>query len=115
MPILGLTDREAAFPQIGILRKGDAKKGNRPGADLEHFRFTSEHGDVSAAFLAAYGPEPADVNIHLPYRTTADNFHAWREHWVAGGLKHRCDGKTCVVLQEKDGSYSTDPALMSCC
>jgi len=109
MPIKGLTDVEAAFPQVGILRKGDKKQGNRPGRDLEYFRFTSEHEDVVATFGAAYGGEPNDINIVLPYRTTDENLHCWREHWVAGGLKHRCDGETTVVLQLKDGTYSTTP------
>lgn len=111
MPIKNLTDREAAFPQVGVLRKGAAKQegSKRPGSDLTYFRFTSEHADVLAAFQRTYGDKPIDVNVFLPYRTTDENFSAWREHWVAGGLVHRCDGENCVVHRTKDGTYSTEP------
>lgn len=110
MPIQGLTDRQAAFPQIGILRKGDVKQSaTAPGRDLTHFRFTSEHADVMAAFTGAYGTAPTDINVLLPYRTTDENLAAWREHWIAGGLVHRCDGKTTVVSRKADGTYTNDP------
>ena len=109
MPIRGLTDRAAAFPQIGILRKGDKKPERGPGRDLTYFRFTSEHRDVIVAFYGTYGKTPKDVNVFLPYRSAGENWQAWREHWVAGGLIHRCDGETCAVWRKKDGSYSTDP------
>lgn len=40
MPIKGLTD-QGRFPSIGQLRKGEPKPGgNRPGRDLDYFRFT---------------------------------------------------------------------------
>jgi hypothetical protein len=110
MPIQGLTDRAAAFPQIGILRKGGPKPNEKqPGPDLHHFRFTSEHPDVMAAFGGIYGNEPTDINILLPYRTTDENLSAWREHWIAGGLVHRCDGKTTIVSRKQDGNYTSDP------
>lgn len=108
MPIVNLTNREAAFPQIGILRKGAPKPKSGPGKDLKHFRFTSEHGDVLASFHAHYGDAPTDINVFLPYRTTDENFSAWREHWVAGGLVHRCDGETCTIWRNKEGGYSTE-------
>ena len=38
MPIVGLTDRGMAFPQIGDIRKGEPKGENQPGKDLRWFR-----------------------------------------------------------------------------
>jgi len=56
MPIIGLTDRPASFPQIGILRKGapSEKKVNQQGKeyssfgrDLKHFRFDTDDADAA--------------------------------------------------------------------
>ena len=110
MAIKGLTDKtEAAFPRIGILRKGGEKKGNRPGADLNYFRFTTDSQPVLDAFNATYGSEPQSLNVFLPYATPDANFQAWKEHWVSGGLQHRCDGETCAIWQQQDGTYSREP------
>jgi hypothetical protein len=97
MPILGLTDRSAAFPQLGVLRKGAPKpEGNRPGQDLKHFRFDTDDEQALADFSAAYGETPTSIHVYLPFATTAENFEAWQEAWTAGALQHRCDGQTCV-------------------
>jgi hypothetical protein len=97
MPILGLTDKTASFPQIGVLRKGGEKKDERkPGPDLKHFRFDCDDEDANAAFRSVYGDEPRTIRIFVPYATVAENFEAWREEWTAGSLKHRCDGQTCA-------------------
>jgi len=110
VPIKGLTDQGASLPFIGVLRKGAPKESEkRPGFDLTYFRFTSDEAGVAQAFAEAYGKEPRDVRIFLPYPTTDQNLVAWREEWLAGGLIHRCDGETTVVTRQKDGSYSTKP------
>lgn len=110
MPIIGLTDRQGSFPQIGQLRKGSAKPSQGGyGKDLKHFRFTSTDADALAAFEQAYGPQPSTVEVFLPYHTTAENFEAWREAWKAGGMVHRCDGKTMVLWRRDDGSYCREP------
>jgi hypothetical protein len=110
MPIKGLTDRGASFPRIGELRKGGEKPtGNKPGADLTHFRFTSQHSDVTEDFTARYGTHPTAVNCYLPFRTASENFEAWIEEWGAGGLRWRGDGETLVIWQTPDGKYSQEP------
>ena len=65
MGIIGLTDRGAAFPRVGILRKGAAKPNERqPGADLkDHFRFESDDPTVARAFAAAYGDKPNGIRV----------------------------------------------------
>lgn len=111
MPIIGLTDRGAQFPRIGELRKGREKPatGNKPGADLKHFRFTSKHADVRVTFTAAYGNQPTAVNCYFPFQTASENFEAWIEEWGAGSLKWRGDGKNLVIWQTPDGTYSQEP------
>ena len=110
MPIKGLTNREPQFPLIGELRKGAEKPetGNRPGKDLTYFRFTSDLDDVMAAFESAYDGEPRLINVFLPFRYVDNNWEAWQEEWVAGGLKHRCDGEYVVRMLQDDGTY-VDP------
>jgi hypothetical protein len=115
MAIKGLTHRAPSFPEVGILRKGGPKtQANRPGPDLDHFRFMPTSDDregaaVAEAFHSAYGGEPRLVNVCLPFRSTDECFEAWNEHWVAGGLVHRCDGETCVLWRTEDGGYSREP------
>jgi hypothetical protein len=96
MPIKGLTDRGAKFPEIGRIRKGAPKEPNRPGFDLTYFRveFDEEEVDAAKTFRAHYGEKPAEIDIVLPFPTAAENFEAWREAYLAGGLIHRCDGET---------------------
>lgn len=115
MGIKGLTDRPAAFPRIGILRKGSEKQttsGGKQtyGKDLDHFRFDTEDADALAAFEAAYGAEPRTISVFLPYATADENFSAWKEAWTASSLQHRCDGETCTIwLDKKTNKYSQEP------
>ena len=114
MPIKRL-QRQAQFPCIGKLRKGGKKRPGKNGKeqfgeDLTYFRFDTEDERAAKMFAAAYGPEPDTIAVYLPYPTTAENFSAWQEDWLAGGLQHRCDGETCVMwLDTKIGSYHTSP------
>lgn len=112
MPIKGLTDRQPSFPRIGELRKGAEKPAKGPGRDLSYFRFTSKDGGAVARFRAVYQDEPDAINVYLPYATADENFEAWQEEWVAGGLKHRCDGERVVLLQQ-NGQY-IQPDNMRC-
>lgn len=95
--IKGLTDRNAAFPRIGELRKGGEKTAGGIGRDLDYFRFTSDDKDAIEAFKAAYGDTPRSIRCYLPYATPEQNFGAWMEEWQAGGLIRRCDGENIVI------------------
>lgn len=108
MPIIGLTDRGASFPQIGILRKGAPKAPNAPGKDLKYFRLDTKLPDVQAQFEAVYGKEPVSVRVFLPYQTPAANLDAWREEYSASSLIHRCDGETMNTWRTPDGKYSQE-------
>ena len=112
MPIKNLTDNVIPrFPRLGKLRKGGEKPttGNKPGAELNYFRFTSENPAIVAAFTEAYGAQPAMLRVYLPYPSTEMNFATWKEAWAAGGLVHRCDGETCQIWRTPDGKYSQQP------
>lgn len=113
MPIKGLTTGVVGrFPTIGKLRKGGKRpeSGKAPGQDLKTFRFVNdERPDIVAAFVQAYGNEPALLHVYLPHRALDDNFSAWMEEYVAGGLVHRCDGEMMNIWQTPDGKYSKEP------
>lgn len=112
MAIKGLTDKEAQFPCIGELRKGEKKPDDAHiGKDLnEHFRFTSKDPDVAAEFANVYGNLPTSIHVYLPFATKDEVFEAWQEEWVAGGLRHRCDGETCVLwYNDVTKKYSKEP------
>lgn len=112
MAIVGLTDNVIPrFPRLGKLRKGGEKPtaGNKPGKELSHFRFTSDNPAIVKAFHDAYGNEPVSLRVYLPYPSTEMNFSTWKEAWAAGGLVHRCDGKTCTIWRTPDGKYSQQP------
>ncbi len=110
MPIIGLTDKQPELPRVGILRKGGKKTSEtRPGPDLDYFRFVADDDATAAAFDAAYGPRPREVNVFLPFPTIDQNWEAWKEDWKASALQHRCDGVTCVLWLTPRGTYSTEP------
>lgn len=110
MGIKGLTDRQAAFPKLGVLRKGAPKpeQGNKL-TDLDCFRFDSQDKKALQVFAQAYGETPREINVYLPYQTVEQNFLTSKEEWSAGGLKHRCDGEICEIWQTPDGKYSREP------
>ena len=105
MPIKGLTDRHAKFPEIGRIRKGgpaprDAQgRTTRIGPDLTYFRveFDDQETGARAIFERHYGTaaegKPDEIDILLPFETVEENFEAWREAYLAGGMIHRCDGE----------------------
>jgi hypothetical protein len=103
MPIKGLTDRGASFPEIGRIRKGAKKTSNRPGEDLQWFRveFDEFEQETAAKFIEIYGDQPRLLRIVLPLPTSIKpggeidnpNWDAWREAYLAGGMVHRCDGE----------------------
>ena len=78
-----------------MLRKGGPKPDRtRPGPELEYWRFTSERADLVAAFNAAYPNMPKVVDAYLPFPDMERNWQTWFEEYDAGGLRHRCDGRT---------------------
>lgn len=109
MPIKNLTG-QASFPQIGTLRKGEEKQegSNRPGKDLEYFRFDTQDEDAMRAFREYYKEEPKAIRVFLPFQSIDENFDAWQEEWAASSLKHRCDGETCVLWLD-GAKYSRQP------
>lgn len=100
MPIAGLTLETPRWPRLGTLRKGavmgtDKNGKTKPGADLdEELRFVGIDDEITQDWVEQYGQDLVkSLRVNLPYATVDECWQAWREHWVAGGLVYRCDGK----------------------
>lgn len=100
MGIKGLTDRGLALPEIGQIRKGaqkfvDANGKSRIGADLAYFRveFDEAEKKTEADFRKAYGMQPAQINIVLPFNEIERMWDAWLEAYTAGRMIARSDGE----------------------
>jgi hypothetical protein len=105
MPIKNLTDNVVpSFGVIGKLRKGDEKTGNKPGAELDYWRFTSDRPEVEAAFTNAFGEKLRNIKVFIPHATPEEAFSTWCEVWSATSLQHRCDGETAFIWLE-NGKY----------
>lgn len=109
MPIHGVSTRESLEPRfksLGKLRKGGPKKNGRFGDDLDHFRFTSEESVIVEAFYQAYGKEPSELVVFLPFDLMERSFSSWRELYGQNGLvKIRCDGENWVDWIEGPQHY----------
>lgn len=105
MAIYGVTDRESLDPRfkvLGKLRKGAPKEPNRPGRDLEWFRFTSDNDAVVKAFRQAYGDQPVSLQAFFPFPTLEAVFPTFRESYGQNHLlKEQCDGFN--IIQWQDG------------
>jgi len=98
-----LTDRETLkprFPRIGKLRKGGEKSAQKPGPDLDHFRFTSNNAAAVEAFNKIYGENPRVIRAVLPYHDYDDCFSSWIECWDRSGLVFRSDGEHWVLWRD---------------
>src|SRR5512139_2981369 len=100
MPIVGLTDRGLAFPEIGQIRKGAKKSGNRPGEDLTFFRVEFDEREKKAAdeFVRTYGAQPQAIRIILPFNEIERMWDAWLEAYTAGRMVARADGEKYIYL-----------------
>lgn len=111
MSIIGLTGTPR-LPRIGSLRKGAVKPNEKqPGADLgEELRFVGQDDEITADWVDTFGDVKVDeIIIRLPFPTVDENWSAWKEAYVAGGMVHRCDGRTVVQMLAPDGTYDFTP------
>jgi hypothetical protein len=120
MPIYGLTDPESlrygcGLPRIARLYKGAEKpeSGNKPGADLKHFRveFEEQYTWLEESWEMLYGKTPTQFGrVFLAQNTLHEAFPTWKEEWNATTLLHRCDGRTQTCHYEAaSSSYSHKP------
>lgn len=121
MPIAGLTLQTPRWPRLGTLRKGaamveDKKSGKtKPGQDLdEDLRFVGIDDEITEDWTAQFGQALVrSLKINLPYATVDECWQAWKEHWVAGGLVYRCDGRQHPLWYDPKGGPKGAGAYVS--
>jgi len=104
MPIKNLTNKNLAFPEIGQIRKGAPKQGNKPGKDLPYFRVVFDEAETAAAatFRKVYGEKPVEINILLPFNELERVWEAWLEAYTAGRMVARADGEKFIYLLDTE-------------
>ena len=99
-PIIGLTDRGLSFPQIGKIRKGEmVKEGNKTyPTDLDYFRvdFAEGEDELATKFQAAYGEQPKEINIFLPFNEVSQMWDGFMESYTASRMLARSDGENVI-------------------
>jgi hypothetical protein len=108
--IKNLTDREARFPRLGIIKKGEPKGASGIGKDLDYFRLDTKDENIKTSWVSAYGNTPNALDILLPFVTTEQSFPCWLEEWTAASLKRRCDGETIQLQLTSSNTYSKSPS-----
>lgn len=123
MPIVGKTDKYelgAGLPRLAKIFKGDAKTGNRPGADLgNQFRivFDAPYARLEDPFNEMYGSRPSMIKrCVLLGGTPEEVFPNWMEEWAKSGLIHRCDGQVQHAwLNRQTGRIDKTPTPCTQC
>lgn len=84
---------EERLPRLGILRLGVKKVSERSGkeypAESPHFVLAD-----APEVAQAYGDEPKELMVYMPFPSVDENFPAYHELWQTGGCACRGDGRT---------------------
>jgi hypothetical protein len=125
MPIIGLTDQGASFPNIGKIRKGSPKQKNSKGEqiqgkDLDYFRLDlgednnsnpplqgiPSKTEIMQLWEQKFGKEPKAIPFYLLDDEPDVAFQAWfKEYKTNQELIHKCDGQTQHQWVTPQGTY----------
>jgi hypothetical protein len=110
MPIVGLSDRDEAFPEIAKIHKGAKKRKNAQGKEifgeeLTYFRVEWSEGEAKAEaeFRRLYGDTPNAIRVLFPFNEITRFWDPWKVAFVAGGKLAQSDGKFVNYLQTVNG------------
>ena len=103
------TARSPRTQPIGKIFKGDRKTGNKPGANLDYFRFEAgkaSHERLTEIWEQYYGDKPTEINIFFKRNNIDKLIDDWFMEFGTGGLlKTRCDGETITEWRDERGKY----------
>lgn len=107
------TERSPRVQPLGKIFKGAEKTGNRPGANLDYFRFVP-HGASSDRLQEIwdqfYGDKPKELNIFFKHDNIDQLIDDWYSEFATGGLlKTKCDGETITEWRDDRGEYHFTP------
>ena len=89
---------------IGKIFKGAPKVGNKPGQNLDYFRFEPDelHADrLNQIWGHIYGDMPTSLNIFFKHSNIDNIINDWFCEFGASGLKTKCDGETIVGWRDE--------------
>ena len=89
---------------IGKIFKGAPKVGNKPGQNLDYFRFEPDelHADrLNQIWGHIYGDTPISINIFFKHSNIDNIINDWFCEFGASGLKTKCDGETIVGWRDE--------------
>lgn len=123
MPIIGLTDRQSSFKEIGRLRLGIPKKDALISGPKEigYFRpdFRPDAMDAAKLFTDIYGATPDRIDIRLPFAEISRCWDAFYMAYNKTGLLGMSDGVKWLYLRHnqtgellvKDGAPANSDSL----
>jgi hypothetical protein len=118
--VVSLAKPGSGLPIIARLHKGDKKpvEGNRPGADLDHFRVEFRPGfeHLAEDFTRIYGAQPARFeDVYLLGETVDEVFEFWMQKGDATTMHRQCDGETIHRWYDKStGRYNNTHIACQC-
>ncbi|MGL4618802.1 MAG: hypothetical protein ACRCZS_07045 [Chroococcidiopsis sp.] len=100
---------------IGKIFKGAQKTGNKPGSNLDYFRFEPGKSNVekqarlTEIWEQYYGTQPTQVNVFFKHNDVENLIDDWFMEFGTGGLlKTRCDGENIVEWRDERGKFYPD-------
>jgi len=103
------TERSARIHPIGKLFKGAPKEGNRPGKNLDYFRFVpmgTMSDRLGEIWDHHYGETPNEIRIFFKHDDIDHLIDDWYTEFATGGLlKTRCDGETITEWRDDRGVF----------
>lgn len=91
MPMLDIQPTTPRLTRLGIIRLGikkTAKSGKEYPSEVDHFVLRD-----APDLVPAYGEDPDELYIYLPFDTVDENLQAWHELWFKRGLVCRGNGR----------------------
>lgn len=95
-PMLDIQPRTPRLTRLGVIRLGvkrTSRNGKEYPAEVDHFVLKD-----APELVAAYGNEPKELLIYLPFESLDENLVAWHELWYRSGLVCRGNGETIQKL-----------------
>lgn len=119
MPIKNLSEgritRPLLPPTLGALRKGEAKKNDQMGKDLnDHYRFTPENSrdvELTKAFYDIFGDKPTNIPFVFPSDKLDDCFFRFNEEYTRAGVQHFCDGENIYERNRMSATWEKTDKL----
>ncbi len=90
---------------IGKIFKGAPKVGDKPGQNLDYFRFEPHElyrDRLTEIWNRVYGDKPTSINVFFKHSNVDWIINDWFCEFGKSGLKTKCDGETIVEWRDEE-------------